>query len=523
MQQQVQQGQQDTEPSRDSRFGKKLEVLFKLFSVLGLVSGLIPIVYTVNVIPGIFSGRTYLLFFLHVLVIVPIGYLEAKLVQRWFYDNAGEHSPLRILGAVVSILLALAVSAAAWFTYPQAPFNNGRGLITLAFMALTNFLLYHIGRQSFYRDYYNLFSDRLAIGVGVIYGVACFVQFAVKSLLHLDYSLGPILPFFFIFVLVYLLTRNQGSLEYLVERRKNASTNLPNRIRRYNVLLLVLLIAAIFVLFLFHDWIGAGIMQLLYLCRGLLSGLVRIYSWLVSLFSRGETDHNIYGEEGEMFDYESVEATSSVFWDILTILAIALAVFLLIRYLPSIVRWIGRLVRSCYLKLVALASQGKEKDYSRLESNLYYSDDVETILPQSVRNPSNWWDLRRNRAFLRELRREEDAEKRIRMGYGFMRRLALDTGDESWKLRPSDSPRELSEKLKRSQQPQSLEVSGQIYESVRYGGQPAGEQEAAQVVQEAESLLETLKSSKRIKESRSRDKANAAQAVTVRKGQGRSR
>ena len=44
MQQQVQQGQQDTEPSRDSRFGKKLEVLFKLFSVLGLVSGLIPIV-----------------------------------------------------------------------------------------------------------------------------------------------------------------------------------------------------------------------------------------------------------------------------------------------------------------------------------------------------------------------------------------------------------------------------------------------------------------------------------------------
>lgn len=520
-QEQVRQGPQTAEgPASQEDSVRKLGTLFKAFSVLGLLSGLIPVVYTVYVIPGAFSGRVYLWFGLNALAILPIGYLEARLVQGRFYDNVREHSPLRIVGAALSIVLALAVSVAAWFTYPQVPFDNGRGLITVASMALTNFLLYHMGRQLFYRDYYSLLSSRLAIGVGVVYGAACFVQFAVKNVLHLDYSLGPVLPFFFLFVLSYVLIRNQGSLEYLVERRKNAATNLPNKIRRYNALLLGILIGAIFVIFLFHDWIGAGMGQLLLLLKGALSGLARVYAWLVSLFSRGETDKNIYGEEGEMFDYSSVEATPSVFWDIVTVLTIALVAFLIIRYLPNILRWIGRFFRACYLKLVELASKGKEKDYSKTESNLYYSDDVETVLPQSVRPRPPWWDFRRNRAFLRELKREENPERKIRMGYGFMRQLALEAGGEAWKLKESDSPRELTGKLKDAQQAQTLETSGEIYESVRYAQQTPDLRDAAQVEQEVEALLETMKNSKLMREQKAK---SSVRTVSVRKGRGQAR
>ena len=172
----------------------------------------------------------------------------------------------------------------------------------------------------------------------------------------MEYSLGPIVPFFFLFILAYLLTRNQGSLEYLVERRKNASTNLPNRIRRYNMLLLVILVAAVFVLFLLQDFIGAGIEQLLHLLRSLLAGLVQLYLWLVGLFSSEDTE-TVIGEES-MMESQPITAESpsgSVFWDVLTVLLIAAGAVLLIRFLPNILRWIGRLLRSAYLKLVELA------------------------------------------------------------------------------------------------------------------------------------------------------------------------
>ena len=106
------------------------------------------------------------------------------------------------------------------------------------------------------------------------------------------------------------------------------------------------------------------------------------------------------------------------------------------------------------------------------------------------------------------------------MGYGFMRQLALEAGGEAWKLKESDSPRELTGKLKDAQQAQTLETSGEIYESVRYAQQTPDLRDAAQVEQEVEALLETMKNSKLMREQKAK---SSVRTVSVRKGRGQAR
>ncbi len=127
-----------------------------------------------------------------------------------------------------------------------------------------------------------------------------------------------------------------------------------------------------------------------------------------------------------------------MFWDIVTVLTIALVAFLIIRSLPNILRWIGRFFRPATSSWWSWPQgQGEGLQQDRVQSLLPTT--WRPFSPVGAAQASPGGIFRRNRAFLRELKREENPEENPD-GYGFMRQLALEAGGEAWKLKESDSP-----------------------------------------------------------------------------------
>ena len=451
--------------------------LIKLLGVLILLGSVFPMIYTVAAL----SGRPEAVtrgFTSSVLVCVPLGFVTGWTFQRLLYRRLGPFNPLRKAGWAGEILLGLAAGLTALLFYPLPTGNWKLSLYGGGLLVISNALLYQAGRMGFYKE-----TSALLRGNGLIFIVASFwgaliVRYFAGEL-GVVYSLAPLVWLLLFELLGYLVVQNQSNMDQMVSRRNLSQLRHMGRARRFNLAILLFPTTGLLLIFLFRESLGSWLTAAVDWVR-------TMFLWLLGKIPDFELEADILQEDIDpplLPQGSEGELNKSLFLYIfIGILVLLVLIFRkqiawlfreLLRLLKDIVPW--------KRETVPEAEAGREYFYD-LEEKLDY---------RACRQTGRRKKRRLYRARLQQLKRLQDPEKKVRYGYGLMRQAAMELGAEDWRPGAGDSPREITGRLRAARRPQNLELSGGIYESVRYGGRPARREDAVQVEQEAERFLES--------------------------------
>ncbi len=285
----------------------------------------------------------------------------------------------------------------------------------------------------------------------------------------------------------YGLSLNQGNLDRLMERRGHSFSQLPERIRRYNVRLLALVLVGILILALFAGplaQVGWGLLELAW------RGISLFFGWLSSFFATSSEP----GEETDTPMSPLLDESASGIWNVsvflLGILVLVLAVILITKGGRALLRRLGRALLEWLRRLLhwleSLLFRKSKADPEKIESEYYVDEDVR-IAPALAEPPKDLTRRQRLRQWKkarRQFRQMPDGPEKFRFGYG----LAL----EGAKLRglpvsPGDTPLELSQKLSPALGESFANPVTPAYNRVRYG-----EKSEELPLGELQSLLEKL-------------------------------
>lgn len=285
----------------------------------------------------------------------------------------------------------------------------------------------------------------------------------------------------------YGLSLNQGNLDRLMERRGHSFSQLPERIRRYNVRLLALVLVGILILALFAGplaQVGWGLLELAW------RGISLFFGWLSSFFATSSEP----GEETDTPMSPLLDESASGIWNVsvflLGILVLVLAVILITKGGRALLRRLGRALLEWLRRLLhwleSLLFRKSKADPEKIESEYFVDEDVR-IAPALAEPPKDLTRRQRLRQWKkarRQFRQMPDGPEKFRFGYG----LAL----EGAKLRglpvsPGDTPLELSQKLSPALGESFANPVTPAYNRVRYG-----EKSEELPLGELQSLLEEL-------------------------------
>ena len=286
----------------------------------------------------------------------------------------------------------------------------------------------------------------------------------------------------------YGLSLNQGNLDRLMERRGHSFSQLPERIRRYNIRLLALVLVGILILALFAGplaQVAWGVLSLIW------QGISWFFGWLSSFFATSSKP----GEETDTPIMSTLlDESASGIWNVsillLGILVLVLAVIFITKGGRALLRRLGHAVlerlRQLLRWLESLLFRKSKVDPEKIESEYYVDEDVR-IAPALAEQPKDLTRRQRLRQWKkarRQFRQMPDGPEKFRFGYG----LAL----EGAKLRglsvsPGDTPLELSQKLSPALGESFATPVTPAYNRVRYG-----EKSEELPLGELQSLLEEL-------------------------------
>ena len=317
------------------------------------------------------------------------------------------------------------------------------------------------------------------------YLVFSFCALAVYLFHQTAFPTAPYVVCLLLMASGYGLSLNQGNLDRLMERRGHSFSQLPERIRWYNVRLLALVLVGILILALFAGPLAqAG--------RGALSligqGISLFFSWLSSFFAEPEPFED-YESTSPLLD-ESSAGVLNVGILLLGILILVLAIILITKGGRALLRRLGRTLLEWLRRLLhwleSLFFRKPKADPEKIESEYYVDEDVR-IAPALAEPPKDLTRRQRLRQWKkarRQFRQMPDGPEKFRFGYG----LAL----EGAKLRglpvsPGDTPLELSQKLSPALGESFANPVTPAYNRVRYG-----EKSEELPLGELQSLLEKL-------------------------------
>lgn len=319
------------------------------------------------------------------------------------------------------------------------------------------------------------------------YLVFSFCALAVYLFHQTAFSTVPYVVCLLLMASGYGLSLNQGNLDRLMERRGHSFSQLPERIRRYNVRLLALVLVGILILALFAGplaQVGWGLLELAW------RGISLFFGWLSSFFATSSEP----GEETDTPMSPLLDESASGIWNVsvflLGILVLVLAVILITKGGRALLRRLGRALLEWLRRLLrwleSLLFRKSKADPEKIESEYFVDEDVR-IAPALAEPPKDLTRRQRLRQWKkarRQFRQMPDGPEKFRFGYG----LAL----EGAKLRglpvsPGDTPLELSQKLSPALGESFANPVTPAYNRVRYG-----EKSEELPLGELQSLLEKL-------------------------------
>ena len=189
-----------------------------------------------------------------------------------------------------------------------------------------------MGNREATLSYSDFSSSGLLHAVLISYGIGAALIFLSKRLFLFAGEYTSLAGVLFAFFAVYAAICNQAQIDELMRRRGHRMDQLPARIRRYNLLLIVLCIAVALALLVFYRPLAAGIRTIWDIAASLILWLAHaIQALMEALLHQDELPQEQLpqGEDSSFFPTE--EAQGSPLWNILWVLIAVGAVVLLVR------------------------------------------------------------------------------------------------------------------------------------------------------------------------------------------------
>ncbi|MBR5722811.1 MAG: hypothetical protein IKX57_04215 [Oscillospiraceae bacterium] len=289
---------------------------------------------------------------------------------------------------------------------------------------------------------------------------AAFLTAVCLSALMLHYARLPVHSAWYLAVtavvaVLYLLLRNQFMLIRLVNRRSNTETQVPQDIRRTNLILVLGLLLLAAAVFLFREQIGALLAWMRDTAAKAAYGLLALIAKTADkMAGKYKTD------EEEMMEMPPLEGEFSPFWLLLWIPIILVAVIIWRNLLSD---WFY-VIRSMIGRLIAfLRGDLRNSAKNRHRSDSAEFHDTETILRRKLtaRQEKRLW-----RQKLRAWKAMPDSREKFYAGYQL---LVTAPAWETGELRDSDTVREIRGKWLAHHTPQdALDAVTAAYHTDRY-------------------------------------------------------
>lgn len=388
-----------------------------------------------------------------------------------------------LLSYLCGLLPAGLIALASSYGFPSA--------VQIAWLvAGFSFFPWILGVRSQGKPYHDIFS-RPAFSA---YIIISFISFCIYSYQHFHAPSVSFPPLPFIIPLLFATAAygaglNQGNLDLMMERRGHDFSQLPPKIRRYNIRLLCMIFAAICLLLILQQPILYG-MQIFG------EGLRNILVWLVHLLTMQES------AEPESETPESVNQSpqglpeageGSPWWNLLGILFLIAILFVIIQNRRVIANAIWEFLKKIQSSLLRLFSHSQQSSIKTKESEYYVDED--TLLSPSQEKQKRQSAKQKLRIWKREKRKFAKmpvGSEKLRFGYG----LAIQ-GMElmNFSLLPCDTPLEIEKKYQSLLHQANLSQITPEYNGIRYGNETL---DVSSAIAELQSLLDELESGKPI-------------------------
>lgn len=280
---------------------------------------------------------------------------------------------------------------------------------------------------------------------------------------------------------VYLLAKNQGNIDYLMERRKHKMEFLPPKIRRYNSRLICLILALVLIGFFLRGPLSRMLTAGL---QGLGAGLVALIKWLIALWGDQTEEAPPPAQQQPKPPMEEAAGGNPI-WDLIFyLLAAGMFLWLIIRYRKQIGKAIALFFYRLREFLHSLFS-GRLVQRQRKQESEYYYDEEELLAPEALKQSRKTKSPRSARQWKKQYRQFEGmpgGEEKYRRGYQLilnwltLRELPV----ERW-----NTATEIYERTREQVRAPGYEDATSGYNQVRFGERPYTQENL-------ESLCETL-------------------------------
>lgn len=279
----------------------------------------------------------------------------------------------------------------------------------------------------------------------------------------------------------YGLSRNQGNLDFLMERRGHSFSHLPARIRYYNIRLLATILVGTVLIFFLCFPMSALVRQFF--------SLLRYWISMIS-FGTSQEEEELFLPSDDVSQPEPPESSggASLFWNILSILIIIGVLILLIRNGKKILQAILDAFRRFLASLRQIMTRQQFAGPKKVESE-YYVDEDSTLedSPQTEQLLTEKQQLRRWKQQCRRFRKMSDSPDKLRFGYG----LAVSGMKlKNFPLMPGDTPLEILQKTAPILQNSRLTHTTPSYNEIRYDTSPPAQPDLS--LEELQAVLEEL-------------------------------
>lgn len=381
--------------------------------------------------------------------------------RRWMCDF------LAILLGVLPFAAGLTVGK-WWFSLPS---------YTEILAGLYLFFPWILGIRAQGKEYHSIL-DRSLFTAFLVEGVASVVLYAFN---HEVFPLFSFVLCLLMLAAAYGISRNQGNLDFLMERRGHSFSHLPARIRYYNIRLLGMILAGTAIFFLLCFPISFLAQEFFDLIRQLIESLPK-------------DEKPYYYENGVLYapvstpSPEMPESEGSPWWNLLSILIIAVLLVLLIRNGKKILRVVLNAFQRFLLAIRRMMTRGQFADPQKVESEYYVDQDIVVEdTPLAEEDLTEKQQLRRWKRQYRQFRRMPEGCDKLRFGYGLaIAGMKL----KNFPLSPGDTPLEILDKTASVLQNSHLTCTTPIYNQVRYGA--ASQPETGPSLTELQAVLEEL-------------------------------
>lgn len=375
----------------------------------------------------------------------------------------------KVLFRVTQLLLGIALAVTVTVFWPEITVWFGLFLAPILFAA------YEIGITAAFQNYDDLCSNKMMV-LGVCLYVGIYILgWVIRANGGPDVGEMSLTPLFLCFILIYGMVGNQTNLDDLMNRRKHTMSDLPTKIRQYNMVLMGSICGIILLAYIFREPLGVvfGKITAAFMNVGLILGQLLVM--LISLPATGnKTDVAPPATEDIMppaLGNPGKEGALPLDQIGLVVALVIIAVVVILRW-RDLAEWflgIGRRIRKAINRFLGKEVKESAKKEQQTVETEFYTDEIQSV--EQVRSRAvkeEDLDAKRAKKLLRAYDKIDDPVKKVRFGYRAILSGVHRRGVEYTK---ADTGREIGKKLSPAPCAEAFDGATGLYEQVRYGEQ----------------------------------------------------